>query len=307
VVAALPLLFTAFLVLRNFIRISSGEPWDRWVAERMGLGSVVLVSAVIPYLCILWYARKNPPHENDRVWAVGTGCAWLACCAAIILLPFTDPGSMGDPRDAEIIPWIPILWAALGLPHVGVITCAMKVYPPTPLERTSLLTDGTVRLHANLLQLETVAMAFLLVFPYLCLSGPLWKVVDSPTVALIWLLVLCAEVPYVFMLTRLRSNRVNRNLIALATALALSWLTLLATATMCEHFTNLMHIKLGWKLGAYWLTFGLIQIAILISAQGTDRELARASQGNWKLPWRAALPPICFGVFLFVFVYCTQD
>lgn len=237
---------------------------------------------------------------------MGTGCAWLACCAAFILVPFTDPGSLGDPRAAEIIPWFPILWAVLGLPHVGLITCAMKVYPPTTLERTSLLTNGKVRLHANLLQLATVTMAFLLVFPYLCLAGPLWKVVDSPTVALIWLLVLCAEAPYVFMLTRLRGNRVNRSLIALATALAVSWLTLLATATMCERF-YVMHIKLGWKLWAYWLTFGLIQIAILISAQGSDRELTRASQRNWKLPWRVALPPICFSVFLFVFLYCTQD
>lgn len=64
VVAALPLLFMAFLVLRDFIRLSREDPWNRWVVVRMGLGSVVLVSAVIPYLCILWHARKNPPHEN---------------------------------------------------------------------------------------------------------------------------------------------------------------------------------------------------------------------------------------------------
>jgi hypothetical protein len=180
----------------------------------------------------------------------------------------------------------------------------MKVYPPTTLERTSFLTDGKVRTHANLLQVATVSIAFLLVFPYLCLSGPLWKVVDSPTAALIWLAVLCAEVPYVFILIRLRRQAANRSVMALATGLAAGWLTLLVPQAL---YAWTKRTELGWTLWRYWLTFGLIQTAALISAQGTDRQLTRASREDWKLPWRAALPPICFGVFLFVFIYCTQD
>jgi hypothetical protein len=91
---------------------------------------------------------------------------------------------------------------------------------------------------------------------------------------------------------------------AFATGLAAGWLALLVIAAIFGHFC-IKRIELGWARWGYWLSFGLIQIAALISAQGIERELARASQGGWKLPWRVALPLICFGVFLFLLLYCA--
>ena len=116
---------------------------------------------------------------------------------------------------------------------------------------------------------------------------------------MLMLMVLCAELPYVFILMQLKDRAPSRRIMALATNMAAGWLTVLATASIFGH-VFLAQAELGWLLGAYWLTFGSLQVAALIGAQGADRKLARAIQGTSKLHWRVALPLICFGVFLWI-------
>ena len=198
VVAGLPLSIAAGLILNDLHRIWKGHPLTDGRVQALGLGVVILVSAVISYVCILWHTRRNPPQENGRVWAMGTGSTWLVLCAALALFPRADQSFPRDPDFPDLVLWLAILWPVVGLPHAGIITCAIKAYSPTTPGPTSALADGEVHLGTKVLQVATGITVLFLLFPYLYFSGPQWQFLHWRAIALMCLMVLCAEVPYVF-------------------------------------------------------------------------------------------------------------
>ena len=80
VVAGFPGSFLAVRLLQELHLHWNENPLAKWGALALGARLAILLSAVSPYLCILWHTRKTSPPEKGRVWAMGTGGAWLAFC-----------------------------------------------------------------------------------------------------------------------------------------------------------------------------------------------------------------------------------
>jgi hypothetical protein len=214
---------------------------------------------------------------------------------------------VNNPDFANLVGWLPIIWAIVGLPHAGVTACAMKTCSPATTDLASPLTAGNVQLWTKVLRVATWSTAIFLALPSLCFAWTLWQALHWQKTGLLCLMLLGAEIPYMYLLARLRGRAANREVVSLATGLAAGWLALLASWAIFGHL-YLPRVDLGWVRLGYWLSFVIIQTAALISAQGIDRELACAGQVRWKLPWRIALPVICFGVFLFnVLYHATAD
>src|SRR5262245_22748984 len=97
VIALVPLLTVAIIPATQFIPKVFPLPQERaWTLIGLALVLLLPVSAVLPYLMILWRLRRRPPRQSALALAVIVGSWWYTFCSALSLIWFIDRATLAS-------------------------------------------------------------------------------------------------------------------------------------------------------------------------------------------------------------------
>lgn len=129
-IALLPLLTAAILPATQFIpRVIPFPPEKAWALIGLTLVLLLPVSALLPYLMILWRLRRRAPKERALTLAVIVGSWWYTFCSALSLIWFIDRASFAShpPHDQMGVVWLGFgCWLVIGIPHSVLLVSALK-------------------------------------------------------------------------------------------------------------------------------------------------------------------------------------